>query len=82
MNIDCRLKEVEGKVRVKALLELSSINQYEKASGPTPPMPVIGQLRVDINALVNPGKPTLVASIDDPVAARKFDVETTITKQN
>ncbi|SRR5260370_14297218 len=83
VNIDCRISEINGKIRVKATLDLSTILQHDKSTAPpTPPMPIIGQIRVDVNAVVNPGKPTMVASIDDPVTLRKFDVEATVTKIN
>ena len=82
VNIDCRINEFNGKVRVKATLDLSTVVQHEKTAPQVPPMPIIGQLRIEVNALVNPGKQTLVASIDDPVTLRKFDVEATVTKIN
>jgi hypothetical protein len=82
VNIDCRINEFNGKVRVKATLDLSTVVQHDKSNAQIPPMPIIGQLRVEVNALVNPGKPTLVASVDDPVTLRKFDVEATVTKVN
>jgi len=82
VNIDCRVSEFNGNVRVKAILDLSTVVQHDKSIGQVPPMPIIGQLRIEVNALVNPGKPTLVASVDDPVTLRKFDVEATITKVN
>ena len=82
VNIDCRIIEFNGKVRVKATLDLSTVVQHEKTAPQVPPMPIIGQLRIEVNALVNPGKPTLVASVDDPVTLRKFDVEATVTKLN
>jgi hypothetical protein len=80
VNIDCRINEINGRVRVKAALDLSTVVQQDKSTAP--PMPIIGQLRVEVNALVNPGKPTMVASVDDPVTSRKFDVEATVTKVN
>jgi len=81
VNIDCRINEMNGRIRLKATLDLSTVVQHDKSIGQIP-MPIIGQLRVEVNALVNPGRPTLVASVDDPVTLRKFDVEATITKVN
>ncbi|HEY6393390.1 MAG TPA: hypothetical protein VIX89_19060 [Bryobacteraceae bacterium] len=82
VNIECRISEINGRIRVKATLDLSTVVQHDKSNVQVPPMPIIGQLRVDVNALVNPGKPAIVASIDDPVTLRKFDVEATVTKIN
>jgi len=82
VNIECRISEINGRVHMKATLDLSTVVQHDKSNAQVPPMPIIGQLRVDVNALVNPGKPAIVASIDDPVTLRKFDVEATVTKVN
>jgi hypothetical protein len=84
VSIDCRLNEINGKVRLRAQLDLSTLLQHDKspATPSMPPMPIIGQLKVEVNAVVTPGKPTMVASIDDPVTLRKFDVEATVTKVN
>jgi len=82
VNIECRISEINGRVHMKATLDLSTVVQHDKSNAQVPPMPIIGQLRIEVNALVNPGKPTLVASVDDPVTLRKFDVEATVTKVN
>lgn len=80
VNIDCRVNELDGRIRLRSSLELSSILPRDKNASPAPPSPSIGQLKVDVNALVDPGKPTVVASIDDPVTSRHFDVAATVTK--
>ena len=38
------------------------------------------QIRLNLETAVLPGKPTVVASFDDPVTSRKFDVDVAITK--
>lgn len=80
VNIDCRLNDSNGKVRMKATLDMSTMSPREKGAGPLPPNPTIGQVRMEMNALVTPGRPTTVASIDDPVTGRKLDVQVTITQ--
>ena len=82
VNIDARLKDLNGKVSLSADLDLSTLVQPDKGAAMTPPTPTIAQLRVAISAALNPGTPTLVAAIDDPVTMRKFEVEATITKVN
>jgi hypothetical protein len=82
VNIDCRLNELNGKVQMKASLEISTVLPHDKSTQQIIPSPTIGQLRMDVNGVLNLGKPTMVASIDDPVTLRKFDVETTVTKMN
>ena len=82
VNIDCRLREVSGKVAINADIDVSTIVQHDKGAAATPPNPAIASIRIGINAMVNPGKSTMVASIDDPVTMRRFDVEATVTKVN
>ena len=82
VNIDANLREVNGRVSLSATLDLSTLVQPDKGAAMTPPTPTIAQLRVSINAMLTPGKPTQVAAIDDPVTMRKFEVYATITKVN
>ena len=83
VNIDTRLRDVGGKVGLNADLELSAIVQNDKTSGATVnPNPTISSFRITINAVVAPGKRTQVASVDDPITMRRFDVDTTITRAN
>jgi len=44
--------------------------------------PVIRQTKLSVDAVVELGKPTVLASIDDPLTARKLQVEATITRVN
>lgn len=82
VNIDCHLNEVNGKIGLRASLDLSSVIPQDKNASSSIPSPAIGQMRIDVNAVVNPGKPTIVASIDDPVTLRKVEVDATVTKVN
>jgi len=77
VNIDCRLEQVDNKLQLRADIDISSIVPHEKSAVPNP---AIGQLKLTVTALVVPGKRTVVASIDDPVTNRKFDLEALITK--
>jgi hypothetical protein len=77
VNIECRLEQGDSnRLQLRADIDISSIVPQK-----TPmPNPVIGQLKLNLTALLAPGKPTVVASIDDPVSNRKFDVIALITK--
>jgi hypothetical protein len=77
VNIDCVMEEREGKVAMHADLDLSTAVTQEK--NPTG-NPTISQIRVNIDTTLVPGKPMVVASFDDPVTSRKFEVETMVTK--
>ena len=77
VNIDCLLSEQEGKIYVHADADLSSPVLSDKNPGGNP---TISQIKINMDTSVTPGKPTVVASFDDPVTARKFEVEVTVTK--
>lgn len=82
VNIDCRLRELNEKVALTADLDVSTVVQHDPpaAAGASPPSPTLASVRVGVNAMLRPGVPTMVASIDDPVTSRKFAVEATVTK--
>ena len=77
VNIHARLREGNGRVLLNADLEVSTVIPREKDS---PPNPTIASIRISINTILTPGKPALVASVDDPVIKRRFDIEATVTK--
>ena len=80
VNIDCHVSDINnGRIGLHAVLELSTLVPSDKAAAMTPPTPAIAALRIEINDMLMVGKPTLAASIDDPVTMRKFDVEVTVT---
>lgn len=78
VNIECHLEPVsEGRVQLRTDLDISGT-----APSKTPGIsnPAIGQLKLSVNALLTPGKRTVIASVDDPVTNRKFDLEALVTK--
>jgi len=75
VNIETRLHEANGKVLLNSNIDISTA----RPGGGTP---TIAQVRIDVNTTVTPGKPTLVASIDDPATQHKLDVEATVTRLN
>jgi len=81
VNIDCLLQAVGAKVAMQGSLDISNI------TGDTSPVagvrnPVIRQTKLNVDAVVELGKPTVLASIDDPLTSRKLQVEATITRAN
>jgi hypothetical protein len=82
VNIDCTVQEVpSNRVSVHADIDLSTAVTPDK--NPTPgAAPTVSQIRFSFEAAVPLAKPTVVASFDDPVTSRKFDLETLVTKQN
>jgi hypothetical protein len=83
VNIDCWLKESNGKLALSANVDISAIVQPARSAATDIPNPTVASIRLSgARAVLTPGKPALVASIDDPVTMRKLDVEATVTKVN
>ena len=82
VNIDCRLRDSSGKVSLNADIDVSTVVQRDQRAAANPPNPTVASIRIGVNAVLSAGKPTLVASIDDPVTMRKFDVEARVIKVN
>lgn len=77
VNIDATVREQNGTFPLRAEIEVSSADKPEAV-----PQPVIGQMRISLNTTVVLGKTTQVASVDDPVTHRKFEVDVLVTKVN
>ena len=83
VNIECTVRESGGKVALHGSLDLSTIARHDAEPGAIDvPSPTIGQTKLELDATLELGKPTTVASIDDPVTARQLRVEATITSSN
>jgi hypothetical protein len=82
VNIDCYAREVNEKVAIHGEIDLSTVAPPDKRPAAGVPNPTIAQTHIVIDAILNSGKPLLVAAIDDPVSTRKFDVEATVSKVN
>jgi hypothetical protein len=81
VNIDTSLSEqAEQKVAIAATIDISTIVPHKADAPAAPPNPTVAQIKIALNATVSPGKPALLASIDDPVSQRKFEVEALVTK--
>jgi hypothetical protein len=79
MNIDCRPRERGDGVSLEIRMESSSVvAQEQPPTGST--NPVLRQQRSNITPIVTLGKPTLVASMDDVISNRRYEIEVTATK--
>jgi len=78
MNIDCRPHERNDSVALSMVVEFSSFAPPAEAAPKAPP--VFRTERTDVDPVVTPGKPTLVASMDDVVSNRRYEIEVTATK--
>jgi hypothetical protein len=81
VNIEAYLADDNGRITLNSTLDMSTLVEHKP---PQPsqvlPNPAVAQIKFAAVSTLPAGKPTLVASIDDPVTQRKFDVEVTITK--
>jgi hypothetical protein len=79
VNIEAIVSERNGKYLVHANLDMSTVIPPDKTASALP-NPTISQIRIDIDTTLTPGKPTVVASFDDPGTARKVDIDLLLTK--
>jgi hypothetical protein len=79
MNIDCRPRQRGDGVSLDIRVESLSVVAQEQP--PTAiPNPLLRQQRSNIAPVVALGKPTVVASMDDVVSNRRYEIEVTATK--
>ena len=83
VTIECLLNDVDGRIAITGDLNFVSVMEHAGAARPANPSnPTLNQTRLDLDAAVEPGKPTVIAAIDDAVNARQFQVEATVTRVN
>jgi len=79
VNIDCVVNDNNSNLTLHGDLDISTAVMPEK--GPNViQVPTISQIRLNLDTKVAPGKPAVVASFDDPVTSRKFDLDVAITR--
>lgn len=79
LNIDCVVVESGAKFGMHADMDISTAVMPEKSAN-AQQNPTISQIRLNIDTTITPGKPTVIASFDDPVTSRKFDIDVAIAK--
>jgi len=82
-NIECIVGEMNSKLTLHGSLDLSTVAPVDPSvrSGNSP-NPTVVQTKVTLDTGIELGKPTVIASIDDPASARQFQVEATVTRIN
>lgn len=78
VNIDCRVREVGQYLALNGQVDISSVIPPDKTGAG--PNPTINSLRLDMSALLKPGKTSTVATVNDPVTMRRFELDATVTK--
>ena len=79
VNIDTMVRNRDSQVELTATLDMSTLVEHKQQAGFS--NPTVAQMRIAVDALMVPGKPTVVASIDDPVTQHKVEVEAVVTKE-
>jgi hypothetical protein len=79
-NIECLVFEAGSKLALQGVINMTTLEKREGKPGVSSSNPIIGQTKLNLDTAVDQGKPTIVAAIDDPLNARKLQVEATVTK--
>jgi hypothetical protein len=79
MNIDCQPLTVGEDVQLGIKVEFTSLANPERAQETTT-LPLLRQQQLNVTAMITPGKPTLVGSIDDVTSTHRFEIDVTATK--
>ncbi len=79
VTIECIVGNEGSKLVMHGNIDLSSVDRHEGGPGGNP-NPTVAQTRLELDTAVDPGKPTVIASIEDTVNQRKLQIEATVTK--
>ena len=86
LSIRCFLKEqVDSVVQLHCDIEMSSFirpEQIASSGNAGPAAPVVRTTRTDSWALLTPGKPAILNTVDDINSAKRMQIEVTATKVN
>jgi len=83
VNIECSMGELDTRVELHTTIDISAVAPGETgAVAGNVRNPVIRQTRIEVNATIPIGKPTLLASITDPTTQRSVQVEATVRPAN
>ena len=76
-HVRCKLQEQQSLVRLETQVELTGIDPDTQSP---PRQPTVRNLTANVTSLVTPGKPTAIATLDDPASQRHYDIEVTASK--
>jgi len=74
--IEARIRPLDGRTFLATSIEMSGIAPDQSGQDP-----IIRANKADSNTLVTPGKTMLLASIDDSLSKRRYDVEVRVTQE-
>lgn len=76
LNLDCRLMQTNEGILLRTTLDMNSVAPEPGASG----NPIIRQQKYGTEALVQPGKRTVIASVDQLNSKRRLQIEALLTQ--
>ncbi|MGA3162259.1 MAG: hypothetical protein ABSC77_13715 [Terracidiphilus sp.] len=76
LNISARIREIGAGVSLDSNMEQTSISEEQSSVGKSDP--VIRQSKLENTALLTPGKPVMLGSLDVPGSTRHLDVEVVV----
>lgn len=79
-QLDCALDEIDNNPVATISASISDVLHPDQTNEAKPTPPVFRNIAFKSAALLTPGKPTTVSSIDDPNSKRRFQLEVTATK--
>jgi hypothetical protein len=83
VNIECTVHGTGDRIGLHGNVDLSSIAPNDASPAIAGVRnPTVRQTKLDLDTALQLGKPTVVASIDDPLTSRKLQVEATVTRAN
>jgi hypothetical protein len=82
VSINCTLTETDGNPSLWLNLEMSGVAPSEKSADPAMQLMqvVFRSVSFSADAVLTPGKSTMIGSVDDPATKRRFQVDVTATK--
>lgn len=79
-SLDCSLRDGEDGPSLELRLEMNSFAIPDQGAAASPGTPPLRNFRTETRSALTPGKPTVLATADDMVTKRRFQVEVTATK--
>jgi len=76
LNISARLREIAAAVSLDSNVEQTSVSEEQSTVGRSDP--VIRQARLENTALLTPGRPVMLGSLDVPGSTRHVDIEVVV----
>jgi hypothetical protein len=78
VSVHANVQDRGSQLLLNAGIEVSNLGAERENAGPRAPR--IQQLRADINTLIPLGQATSIATLDDPVSPKHYEIEVTANK--